>query len=312
MGLESGPPLDLRKLRYFAAVAEELHFGRAAERLYVAQPVLSRQIRKLERELGAELLSRTSRNVNLTPAGHQVLAEAKSLLAAADATRRRIEAVASGEAALTVGFFIGDEFTSARQSFHDLHPNVTVNLLRIYWDDQTEVLLDGRADVAFVHLPIDDQGLELVPVRSVSKVAVLPVGHPLAGESEISIADVADDPVITHRGASPGWEAFHNVDPRPDGRQPRRGPAVDNLEEKLQHVAAGRAISFIPASLARVVAQDGVAYVPVPDMPPVNICLAWKSGSPSPLVAAFVDAVRDARQRSLHRPEGHGGTAAAR
>jgi DNA-binding transcriptional LysR family regulator len=132
--------------------------------------------------------------------------------------------------------------------------------------------------VAFVHLPIDDQGLELVPVRSVSKVAVLPVGHPLAGEPEISIADVADDPVITHRGASPGWEAFHNVDPRPDGRQPRRGPAVDNLEEKLQHVAAGRAISIVPVSLARIVAQDGVAHVPVSDVPPMNICLAWKSG----------------------------------
>jgi DNA-binding transcriptional LysR family regulator len=235
MGLEPGPPLDLRKLRYFIAVAEELHFGRAAERLYIAQPVLSRQIRKLEQELGTDLLLRRSRNVTLTPAGREVLAEAKSLLAAADATRRRIEGVASGAAALTVGFFVGDELTAA-------------------------------------------------------------------GKPEISIADLADDPVIIQRGATPVWQAFHNVDPRPDGRHPRPGPAVDNLEEKLQHVAAGRAISFVPASVAGVFAQPGIAYVPVTDIPPIRICLAWKSGPPSPLVAAFVDAVTTAGRHSLLRP----------
>jgi DNA-binding transcriptional LysR family regulator len=302
MGLEPGPPLDLRKLRYFVAVAEELHFGRAAERLYIAQPVLSRQIRKLEQELGADLLLRTSRNVTLTPAGLQVLAEAKSLLAAADATRQRIEDVASGGAALTVGFFVGDEFTAALEAFGAQYPNVAIDLLRVYWHDQTEVLLDGRADVAFVHLPVDDHGLELLPVRSEPRVAVLPISHPAAGRHEISIADLADDPVIIQRGATPTWQAFHNVDPRPDGRQPRPGPAVHNLEEKLQHVAADRAISFVPASVAGVFVQPGIAYVPVTDIPPIKICLAWKSGPPSPLVAAFVDAVTDTRRHALLHP----------
>lgn len=302
MGLEPGPPLDLRKLRYFIAVAEELHFGRAAERLYIAQPVLSRQIRKLEQELGTDLLLRTSRNVTLTPAGHQLLDEARSLLAAADQTRRRIEDVASGEATLTVGFFVGDQFTAALEAFGAQYPDVAIDLLRVYWHDQTEVLLDGRADVAFVHLPVDDQGLELVPVRSEPRLAVLPVGHPAAGEPEISIAELAGDPVIIQRGATPVWQAFHNVDPRPDGRQPRPGPAVDNLEEKLQHVAAGRAISFVPASVAAAFAQPGIAYVPVTDIPPIKICLAWKSGPPSPLVAAFVNAVTDARPCAPLRP----------
>jgi DNA-binding transcriptional LysR family regulator len=302
MGLEPGPTLDLRKLRYFVAVAEELHFGRAAERLYIAQPVLSRQIRKLELELGTDLLVRTSRNVALTPAGLQVLDEARSLLAAADATRRRIEEVASDEAALRVGFFVGDEFTAALEAFGARYPDVSIDLLRVYWHDQTEVLLDGRADVAFVHLPVDDQGLELLPVRSEPRVAVLPVGHPAAGNPEISIADLADDRVIIQRGATPSWQAFHNVDPRPDGRQPRPGPAVDNLEEKLQHVAAGRAISFVPASVADLFVQAGIAYVPVTDIPPIKICLAWKSGPPSPLVAAFVDAVTNARRHALHEP----------
>jgi DNA-binding transcriptional LysR family regulator len=302
MGLEQGPALDLRKLRYFVAVAEELHFGRAAERLYIAQPVLSRQIRKLELELGTDLLVRDSRNVALTPAGLQVLDEAKRLLAKADTARRRIEDIAHGEAKLTIGFFIGDEFTSARQAFSAMHPGVTIDLLRIYWHDQREVLLDGRADVAFVHLPIDDQGLELQPVRSEPRVAVLPAGHPAAGKAEISIADLADDPVIIQRGASPAWQAFHNVDPRPDGRQPRPGPAVDNLEEKVQHVAAGRAVSFLPASAAAAFDQPGIAYVPVTDIPPIKVCLAWKRGPRSPLVADFVAAVTDARRQPLGQP----------
>jgi DNA-binding transcriptional LysR family regulator len=296
MGLQQGLPLDLRKLRYFVAVAEELHFGRAAERLYIAQPVLSRQIRKLEQELGTDLLLRTSRNVALTPAGIRLLDEARSLLAAAELTRRRIGDIAQHEAALTIGFFIGDEFTSARMEFSALYPDVAVNLRRIYWHDQTKVLLDGRADVAFVHLPVDDEDLELVPVRSEPRVAILPLSHPAAGKQEISIAELADDPVIIQRGASPGWHAFHNVDPRPDGRQPRPGPAVDNLEEKLQHVAAGRAISFLPASLAAVRVQPGIAYVPVTDIPPIKICLAWKAGPPSPLIAAFAACVKNARQ----------------
>jgi DNA-binding transcriptional LysR family regulator len=298
MGLEPGPPLDLRKLRYFVAVAEELHFGRAAERLYIAQPVLSRQIRKLEQEVGTELLIRSSRNVALTPAGMRLLDEARSLLAAADAAQRRVGDITRGETTLRIAFFVGDDFTSALRAFSTIRPDVAIELLRIYWHDQTKVLLDGRADVAFVHLPIDDQGLDLLPVRAEPRVAVLPISHPAADKPEISIDELAEDPVIIQRGATPGWQAFHNVDPRPDGRHPRPGPPVDNLEEKLQHVAAGRAISFVPASVADVFVQAGIAYVPVTDIPPIKICLAWKSGPSSPLVAAFVQAVTDTRRPS--------------
>jgi DNA-binding transcriptional LysR family regulator len=299
MDREPGAPLDLRKLRYFVAVAEELHFGRAAERLYIAQPVLSRQIRKLEQELGVELLVRTSRSVALTPAGLQLMEEAKSLLAAADATRRRIGNVANDQAVLTIGFFIGDEFTAARRAFSARHPYVAIKLHRTYWNDQTDLLREGRVDVAFVHLPVDERELELVPVRSEPRVAVLPVGHPAAGKEEISISELADDAVILQRGATAAWQAFHNVDPRPDGRQPRSGPAVDNLEEKLQHVAAGRAISFVPACVAAAVVQPDVVYVPVNDIAPIQICLAWRASHPSPLVTSFRDCVVGARRQAL-------------
>jgi DNA-binding transcriptional LysR family regulator len=174
-----------------------------------------------------------------------------------------------------------------------------VNLLRIYWNDQEDVLRNGQADVAFLHLPVDHEGLELMPVRSEPRVAVLPASHPAADKPEISIAELADDPVIIQRGASPSWQAFHNVDPRPDGRRPRSGPEARNLEEKLQHVAAGRAISFVPASLAATVAQAGIAYVPVTDVPPIQVCLAWKADIESPLVEAFAACVKNARRQLL-------------
>jgi DNA-binding transcriptional LysR family regulator len=295
MGEEQGQPLDLRRLRYFVAVAEELHFGRAAQRLYIAQPVLSRHIRKLELELGTELFVRDSRHVELTEAGAQLLEEARELLSAAEAARRRLHGAALGGRVLTVGFFVGDSFTPALVAFSERRPDVEVRLLRIYWSDQVEVLRERRADVAFVHLPIDRDELELLPVRTEPRVAVLPATHRLAGAAEISIADLADEPVIIQNGASDAWQAFHNVDPRPDGRRPRAGPRVDNIEEKLQQVAAGRAISFLPASAAATVVQPGVVYVPVTDIPPIEICLAWPAGRESPLVADFADAVTRTR-----------------
>ena len=299
MGLGPGPPLDLRKLGYFVAVAEELHFGRAAERLYIAQPVLSRQIRKLEQELGTELLVRDSRRVTLTPAGEQLLEEARSLLATVEASRRRIATIAQQQAALTIGFFIGDDFTDARKAFSARHPDVTVHLQRIYWNNQTAVLQNGQVDVAFVHLPIDGHGLDLIPVRSSPRVAVLPLNHPAAGKPQISIAELADDPLIIQRGASPGWQSYHNVDPRPDGRHPEPGPDADNLEEKLEHVAAGRAISFVPTSVAAAVSHPGVVFVPVSDIPPIYVNLAWKTDHASPLIAAFADAVTKTRGKRL-------------
>jgi DNA-binding transcriptional LysR family regulator len=158
MDEEAGQPLDLRRLRYFVAVAEELHFGRAAERLYVAQPVLSRHVQKLELELGTDLFVRTSRNVELTAAGRRLLDEARQLLSAADAARRRMQGVADGHATLTVGFFVGDYFTPAARAFLAKRPEAELKFLRIYWHDQVEVLQDGRADVAFVHLPVEEEG----------------------------------------------------------------------------------------------------------------------------------------------------------
>lgn len=170
--------LDLRKLRYFVAVAEELHFGRAAERLHITQPVLSRQIRSLEDELGAEVFNRGRRGTLLTPAGEQLLEDAVPLLASAQALVRRVKSAAQGTQTLTIGFMPGITVTPAMVAFTAHHPNVNVRLLRTTWDDQVEVLLDGRADVGIVRLPIDQHGLQVRPLFQEPRIVLLPVGHP--------------------------------------------------------------------------------------------------------------------------------------
>src|ERR1700710_2397839 len=156
--------LDLRKLRYFVAVAESLHFGRAADELHIAQPALSRQIRALEHDLGTPLLVRDSHGVALTDAGRQLLTDAGPLLASTHAVRHRVTVAARGSRRLMVGFRAGIAVAPAVQQFATRHPDVLVDVQRIEGDDQAPMLLDGRIDVAYIRLPIDETGLRVTPV----------------------------------------------------------------------------------------------------------------------------------------------------
>ncbi|HWO61223.1 MAG TPA: LysR family transcriptional regulator, partial [Umezawaea sp.] len=178
--------LDLRKLRYFVAVADNLHFGRAAEELHITQPVLSRQIRVLEQDLGTLLLTRDSQSVALTDAGRQLLADAGPLLASAHAVRRRVTVAARGGRRLMVGFRAGIAVTPAARKFSLRNPSVIVDMRRIEGDEQAAMLLDGRIDVGYVRLPIDETGLRVTPLYAEPMVAVLPVGHRLAGKEQIT------------------------------------------------------------------------------------------------------------------------------
>ncbi|WP_438296049.1 LysR family transcriptional regulator [Streptomyces sp. HUAS TT7] len=156
--------VDLRKFRHFVAVADELHFGRAAERLHIAQPVLSRQIRALEDELGAELFARDRRCTFLTAAGEQLLEDTPSLLS----RRRRSSGACSAAedtARFTIGFILGITVTSAVLALTAWHPKLDVWLPRTSWDDQVEVLRDGRVDVSVVRLPVDQR--DLLPIEDI-------------------------------------------------------------------------------------------------------------------------------------------------
>ena len=276
--------VDLRKLRYFVAVAEQLHFGRAAEAVHIAQPVLSRQIKALEDELKVQLFVRGRRATELTPAGRQLLADARPLLANADALRRRVARAARGPGTFTIGFMPGLIVTDAVRAMLDRHPQLTVNVLRTGWDDQTEVIRDGRADVSYVRLPADQSGLQSRPLLTELRVAALPDGHRLAGKTTISIADLADEHLLQDPDAVPEWR-----DTATELRNRHRptAPTFRTVEEKLEHVAAGHGIVLLPQSAADFYTRPGVSYSHVSDIPPNQVCLVWDATRRSRFIQDF-------------------------
>jgi DNA-binding transcriptional LysR family regulator len=274
--------LDLRRLRYFVAVAERLHFSRAAEELLIAQPALSRQIRALEKELRTELFVRDSRRVELTDAGRQLLDDARPLLAAADAARRRVDRAAHAARTLVVGFRTGIRITDAVRDFTAAHPEVTVEVRRVEWDDQAESVLDGRVDLAYVRLPVLGPGLSLTRLFSEPRMAALPASHPLAARDSLTAADLARQTEILHLCANPVQD--------PGGSRPVS--AVRTVEEKLEYVAAGRGICYLPLSATDLYRRADIRYVPVVDLPPDEVALAHAAGRRSPLTDAFTEAAR--------------------
>ena len=275
--------LDLRKLRYFVAVADKLHFGRAADELHIAQPVLSRQIRALEQDLGTPLLTRDSHGVALTDAGRQLLTDAGPLLASTHAIRRRVTVAARGSQRLVVGFRAGIAVTPAVRKFATRHPDVLVDMQRIEWDDQATMLLDGRIDVGYVRLPIDEAGLHITPLYTEPWVAVLPAGHRLAGKEQITEADLAGEPLLWH--ADPSTQPTRR--PHPDA-----GYMVRGVDETLEQVAAGRGISFLARSATVFYSHPEVSYVPIPDLAPDQVCLAVAASRASPLIDNFRTAAQ--------------------
>jgi DNA-binding transcriptional LysR family regulator len=279
--------LDLRKLRYFVAVAERLHFGRAADQLHIAQPVLSRQIRALEHDLGTPLLIRDSHGVTLTDAGRQLLDDAGPLLASAHAIRRRVTVAARGDRRLVVGFRAGIPVIPAARRFETEHPDVVVDVRRIDGGDQAPMLLDGRIDVGYVRLPLDETGLRVIPLYPEPRVAVLPAGHRLAGKEEVTEADLAGEPLLWPGDAGP---------PPTRRRHPDAGYAISGVDETLEHVAAGRGISFLARSASVFYSHPDVVFVPIPELAPEQVCLAVAASRTSPLVDAFVAAARAAAE----------------
>ncbi|MFE4678311.1 LysR family transcriptional regulator [Streptomyces sp. NPDC056723] len=275
--------LDLRKLRYFVTVADLLHFGRAADELHIAQPVLSRQIRALEQDLGASLFTRDRHGVELTDAGRQLLADAGPLLASTHAIRRRVSAAASSKRRLMVGFRAGIAVTPAARAFEDRHPDMVVDVQRIEGDDQAAMLLDGRIDVGYVRLPIDEAGLRVTPLYTEPRVAVLPAGHRFAAKEEVTEADLAGETLVWH--GDPSTQPTKR--PLPNAGYPVRG-----VDETLEHVAAGRGISFLARSASVFYSHPDVVYMPIPDLAPEQVCLAVATSHTSPVVDDFVTAAQ--------------------
>lgn len=283
-------------LRYFVAVAEDLNFTRAAQRLYVSQPALSRQIRTLESELRTPLFERTSRHVRLTPAGETLLPVARRLLEDWQAGLRLTRGVAAARSGqLRVGFEAsgaGSLTVRARTVFAQMYPDVAVEPKRFDWGGELAALRDGLVDVAFLWLPADTRGLHTEIVAVERRMVGLSSGHRLAGKDTVSIMDLGDEPLLWTSKAPREWVDWWAVNPRPDGSEPRWGPENDNVEEMLEHVAAGVAVCIGPESMATFYARPDLAWRPIVDVEPLRIALAWSVSTVNPLVKAFAGVVR--------------------
>jgi DNA-binding transcriptional LysR family regulator len=273
--------LDLTKLRAFVTLAEHLHFGRAAEALHLTQPGLSRQIQTLERQLGARLLDRDRRNVELTEAGRQLLEDAVPLLEAVNATRQRVARAARGPRRLVVGFRAGVIPTPAIGTLCELHPDLVVDVKRLEWDDQERNLLSGDVDIAYVRQPVTERGLRLIPLYQERRLVALRRDHPLAGAEELRQSDIA------------GEHHLRYLQPLRPG-----GTPIRSVEEKLEHVAAGHGIIVLPLSATRHYTRPDVVYVPVVDAQPDQVFLAFVAQRESGLLGDFVAAAAAAARRA--------------
>jgi len=276
-----GERVETRELTYFVAVAEELHFGRAAQRLGIAQPPLSRAISQLERRLGATLLDRSSRAVTLTEAGAVLLAEARAALDAIEAADRRTRRAATGRAGVVLASKAGasGEILAKLLDAYAAEPGaVEVDVVLCAVADQERMLRDGRADVALLHKPFDSTaGFDFDVLSTEGQMVVLPAGHPLSTRTEVRLGEVADLPGLP----LPRW-------PKRDGSYPDGpGPTVRDHTQLLQLVALGRAAAVLPES-SRAHLREDLASVPVVDAPTVTTVIAWPPHSRSRAVADLV------------------------
>jgi DNA-binding transcriptional LysR family regulator len=296
---------DVRQLRYFVAVAERGNVSRAALDLSLSQSALSESLRKLESEVGSELLTRSSRGVRPTPAGAALLAEAREAIERFDGAIEAARGAARGESGrLRVGFVAagaGRRSTRARTRFLARFPGVRLEPRRFEWGSEAAAVREGECDVAFVWLPADLTGLASEIVAEEPRYAGLAARHGLAQRDELSVLDLNDEPIAWTRRAPRYWVDWWAVNPRPDGSEPRWGPRNDNVEEMLDQVVDGSAYCIVPESMTQYYARPGLRWVPIADVDPLRIALAWRARDDSRLVAAFAEIVRKTAYGPAHR-----------
>ncbi|RBQ17921.1 LysR family transcriptional regulator [Spongiactinospora rosea] len=281
--------LEVRQLRYFVAVAEELHFGRAAERLGMAQPPLSRAIRELERRLGVTLMERTTRRVTLTPAGETLLRDARTALNAVTAAARRARLAGQGEPRLRLAMkadYDGGLLPQILAAYRREAAALPVELVLGGRDGQEPALRDGRADLALLPSPFDDHGLDVEPLLTEPRLLAVAATDPLAARTGLRLADLAgrvlpDGVPADQSGIRGGLR--HAIEP-----VVAAPPRPRDLAQIFSLVELGTIVWFPPVSIVRRHPRPDVAYLPVADLAPLELVLAWPAESRSPAVAAFV------------------------
>ena len=290
----AAPDLDMRKLRYFVAVAEELNYGRAAERLHIAQPVLSRQIRSFESDLGVQLLARDSRGTQLTAAGKQLLKDARFLLAESKALRQRLFRVAEPTTTVTVGVMPGLLATAAAAAFEDDDPSRRAVVVQVGWAEQVDVVRSGDVDVVYAREPIDHHGLGTAPLLEEPRDVVLAAADPLAKKKRsVRLADLASRRLLQDPATLPEWYAIAT----PEHRRP--GQMAHTVEEKLELVAAQAGFVILPRSTTAFYRRPDVRVLPIQDIGPSQVTLIWDAATDNPARDAFVSAALACRKQTI-------------
>jgi DNA-binding transcriptional LysR family regulator len=288
----------LRDLRYFVAVAEELNFTRAAERLHLSQPALSKQIRGLETTLRAQLFRRDRRQVELTAAGTALHAVARSLLqdwddgvavvgdtAAQDARVLRVGTLTSIGRAL---------YPAITGQFAKRQPGWQVELHTHGWGDPTAGLRSRTADAAFVWLPIDAAEIDTEVLATEQRFVAISARHALADRHTIEFAEIVNEPVAAlPASAGPQRDFWLAVDAR-GGQPPRVAAEVSSTDEKFEIVSSGAAITLLAEGNANIYAREGIVCIPVTGLEPARLAIAWRRSDRRPPVQDFVQACREA------------------
>lgn len=280
MGVSVPKEPSIHQLRLYLTLSEELHFGRAAARLFITQPALSQQIRELEKRLGVPVVERTSRTITLTEAGQALLPEARAAVAAVDRLRHVADAQLRQTSGRLVVGTMGAEASMAHTRavlglLQTRHPGTTVQLVDLGLGDHLAALAQQEVDVVFLRPPVTDD-IELHHLATEPRVACLPAGHPLAALPRLTLAQLSGVPVVSMPEQVPRlWWDFWAVDPRPDGSRVRYGPVVTDMESLLYTVAAGEAMCFLPAAAREYFPRPGIRYLDVVDLAPSTSALAW-------------------------------------
>ncbi len=285
--------VHLRDLRYFLAVADELHVTRAAQRLFVSQPALSRQIQVLEQHVRAPLFARGPRGVTLTAAGRALVPYARRTVATWDEAQSAVtEVVAAAERTLTIGMSIGigrGLVPAAVEAFQQRHPGFRVDFQQVGFDDRTVGLATGATDLAFCWLPLpEDAGLQHRVLVSEARHLALPVGHPLTARSELTMADLYDEPFLALPESTGSLRDYWLAVDARDGHPVRIGAVVHGPEEAVTALGRGLGVALISAGNAEIYRRPEFVVRPVRGLPPGEMAIAWRTGDARAVVHDFV------------------------
>ncbi len=284
---------ELRHLRSFVALAEELNFTRAAARLHIAQQALSAQVRQLESMLGVVLFHRTTRKVELTPAGSVFLARVPAILAAVEAAVDEVRETAGGARGSIVIGLLGtaplDVAPRVLRALQARNENIDVSVRNIDFSDPSGGVKDGSTDAAIVWLPFDTNGLACRQLRDDPRVAVLPADHPLATSDIVAAADLAAEPFAWIEDMDPVARDFWTLADVRDGKPARVGATISGFDDLFATVRSGRAVAASPASVVANLPWPDIVTRPVSGLAPATLAICWRAYRPNPLVNLLVD-----------------------